>query len=99
MSVGAVVLAANQSFVGSSIGGSVAGLGGRAAFVCNAAAYGANGLFLQLQGPSGAWINMNSSAFTADSSFIFDSPPGQYRVVCNASSVISLYAVLTNLQY
>jgi hypothetical protein len=100
MSVGAQVLAQNQSLIGSSSLPSVQGLGGRSVLVVNASAYGgATSLFLQCQGPSGAWINVNSSGFTADTIFPFDSPPGQYRLVSNASSTIGVYAVLSNIQY
>lgn len=99
MSVGAAVLAQNQTFVGSSAGTPAMGVGGRSALTINATVYGAAALFLQVQGPSGGWINVNSSAFTSDTVFAFDSVPGQYRMACNQSSVIGLYAVLTNLQY
>lgn len=99
MSVGAQILATNQNFVGSSAGTAAVGLGGRSVFVCNATTYGAGALYLQLQGPGGGWININSSAFTSDAVFSFDSAPGQYRVSCNQSSVIGLYAIMANIQY
>lgn len=100
MSVGAQVLATNVNFVGSSAQPSVQGLGGRSVLVVNASAYGgAGGLFLQAQGPSGAWINVNSSGFTADAVFPFDSPPGQLRMVNNGSSSIGVYATMSNIQY
>lgn len=100
--VGAQVLAFNQTFTGSSISslGSVQGMGGRMIIVVNASAYaGAGGLFLQGQGPSGAWINVNSSGFTADQTLAFDGLGGQYRLVNNASSSIGVYAVLGNIRY
>lgn len=101
MSVGAQILAFNQILTGSSISsiGAVPGMGGRSVLVVNATTYGTGSLFLQLQGPSGGWINVNSSAFTADAIFNFDSPPGQYRLVSNQSSCIGVYAVMCNLQY
>ncbi len=99
MSVGAQVLCTNQNFVGSSAVPGVQGLGGRSVLVINASLYGAGSLFLQLQGPSGGWINVNSSAFTSDAIFPFDSAPGQYRMVSNQSSAIGVYAIMANIQY
>lgn len=70
--------------------------GGRTACVINANAYGT--IALQLQGPSGAWIAVSSS-FVSDQSFVFDAPPGQYRLNNSASSTILVSAVLVGIPY
>jgi hypothetical protein len=70
--------------------------GGRTACVINASAYGT--IALQLQGPSGAWISVSSS-FVSDQSFVFDAPPGQYRLNNSASSTIGCAAVLVGIPY
>lgn len=95
---GAVVLS-NSSLIGVSTSPTpTVGWpdGGRAACVINASAYGT--IALQLQGPSGTWINISSS-FVADQSFVFDAPPGQYRLNNSASSTIGCFATLVGIPY
>lgn len=70
--------------------------GGRTSCVINATAYGT--IALQLQGPSGAWINVSSS-FVSDQSFVFDAPSGQYRLNNTASSTVGCAAVLVGIPY
>ena len=72
--------------------------GGRTALCVNAAAYSATALQLQVQGPSGAWINVGSS-IVADQVYPFDAPPGQYRFSCAASAAIGVNAVLVTVPY
>lgn len=69
--------------------------GGRAALVNNAASYGA-GLQLQVQGPSGAWLNIGS-AVSADGVQSFDAPAGQYRL--SGSSASGVFANLVMIPY
>lgn len=71
--------------------------GGRSTLVINAIQYAPN-VQLQLQGPSGAWINVGSS-IVSDQIFPFDAPPGQYRMVSGIGSSISMVAALTTTPY
>ena len=70
--------------------------GGRTSCVINASAYGT--ISLQLQGPSGVFINIASS-FVADQVFTFDAPAGQYRLNNTASSTINVVATLIGIPY
>ena len=85
---------------GSNVSGVFSFSGGRAACVVNASAYPASpGLCLQLQGPSGAWINISSS-FVSDQVFMFDATMGTYRLTnLSTSSAIGVSAGLTRIPY
>ncbi len=67
--------------------------GGRASLVVSDFA---NPVQLQLQGPNGNWMNIGSS-LVADSSYVFDAPPGQYRI--QTSSVLGVNAALVTVPY
>lgn len=88
----------NSSLIGVTNGNAFQWIpGGRTALVTNATTY-STGPNLQVQGPSGTWINVNS-AMVADQLFVFDAPCGNYRMNCAASSVIGLNAVLVSVPY
>lgn len=91
----ATVLASNSSIVGATA--AATWKGGRGALVLNATAYGTT-CSLQFQGPSGAWINLNGTAFSADQVLVLDLPPGQYRMNL-AGTTTALYATLARVQY
>jgi len=88
----------NSSLIGSSAGSAAFWSGGRAAFVVNAASYGP-GLFLQFQGPSSAWININAVTYSADQVTTYDLPAGQYRVVNNSGNTVGMVAVISSVIY
>ena len=95
---GSVVLY-NSSFVGSSAGTSFQWPGGRTGVAVQALAYGgATGLQLQMQGPSGSWINVASS-FLSDQVYVFDAVPSNYRIVEQASSSVGINAVMVPVPY
>lgn len=101
---GSAPLGNNQGFNGSSFLGSSAGSaqfwdGGRTALTIQATAYGVSpGLQLQMQGLSGAWINIASS-FVSDQLYVFDAVPGQYRLVSQSSISTAVFAALVPVKY
>lgn len=101
---GSVILGNAGGFSGSSFIGSSAGLsqfwdGGRSAVLIQALAYASSpGLQLQLQSPSGSWLNVASS-FLSDQLFVFDAVPGQYRLSNNGSSSLAVNAVILPVKY
>ena len=98
MAIRGAVSLFNSSFVGSSAGPIVQWLGGRSAIVINASAYGGS-VFLQLQGPSGTWLNVNASTYSADQITSYDLVPGQYKLVSGQSSSVGVNAVLAGVGY
>lgn len=98
---GSVTLTNAQGISGSSFIGAGAGLasfwdGGRTGVAVNATAYGT--IALQVQGPSGTYINVGSS-FLSDQVYVFDAVPGQYRLNNSASSSIAVFATMVPVKY
>lgn len=88
----------NSSFVGSSASQSIFWDGGRSVLAVTALVYAPNALQLQLQGPTGRWLNVGSSIVT-NQLFPFDAPAGQYRMACQGSSVIGVSAKILTVNY
>lgn len=88
----------NSSFIGSSAGDAFTWIGGRCSLVLTADQYG-GGVFLQSQGPSGKWVNVNGATFSADQVTGYDLPAGEVKLVSNQSSSINLCATLASVPY
>lgn len=85
------------SFVGVSAALPVMWPGGRSGVTVVATAYGAGSINLQVLGMDNTtWINVNST-FLSNQLFVFDAPPGQYRMNNAASSAIGVNAVLVRI--
>ncbi len=98
MSIRGGVTLFNSSFIGSSAATAQSWVGGRTAAVVDGGVFGANSLTLQHQGGLGNWINI-ASTFLSTQLYVFDAPPGMYRVVSNASSAIGVRVDLASVPY
>lgn len=72
--------------------------GGRSVFVVNATQY-SGGFGFQFQGPSGAWLTINSGQIAVDSAANYDLPAGQYRVFASGGSSQAVYASIVSIPY
>lgn len=72
--------------------------GGRAAVVVDATTAPTT-MDLQLQGPNGSAIKMNSSTLAANTCTMIDLPAGQYRVHMTGGSASAVYVSLVSVPY
>ena len=86
----------NQTGATTSLSISIAGT--RMAFITNATTYPTT-MFLQLKGPSGAFININAATITADGMTVYDLPGGSYQVTCAGGAPAGVYASLISVPY
>lgn len=93
------VILCQTSFVGVSASASVPWPGGRSAVTVVATAFGVGSINLQILGmDNSTWINVNST-FLSNQLYLFDAPPGQYRMNNAASSAIGVNAALVRIPY
>lgn len=91
----AVILAANVDAVAAQSG--VVWPGGRTSLIIEATSY-ATTTQLQVQGPSGKWINASSN-LTADGLTALDLPAGTYRLNLSGGTATDIYARLVMVPY
>ena len=72
--------------------------GTRSCFVVNATTYPTTMNF-QVQGPSGAWININAVTISADGIYPYDIPAGLYRVFMSGGAPAGVYVNLVSVPY
>lgn len=96
MSSKAIVLCANISVVGDQA--YVTWQGGRAAVVVDATTAPTT-MDLQLQGPNGTAIKMNSSTLAANTCTMIDCPAGQYRIHMTGGTAAAVYVSLVSVPY
>lgn len=94
-----ILVASGSFFAGSSSGSAVYWQGGRTALTIYASVFG-GGVFLQSLGMDGrTWININGTTYSANQVTAYDLPSGNYKIVSNASSSLSLQANLSTIPY
>ena len=71
-------------------------VGGRTGLLIDATQYGT--IALQIQNNSATWIPVGS-AIVANQLFVFDAPPGQYRLNNTAGSSLQVTALLVPVPY
>jgi hypothetical protein len=88
----------NSSLIGSTASTAHFFPGGRTALILDAIQYGP-GVFLQVQNVSGSWISINGTTFSANQVAAYDLPAGQYRIVNNTGSSVTIAARLVGIPY
>ena len=73
-------------------------IGTRACLVINATAYPTT-LTLQVMGPSGAYVPINTANIIADGVYPFDCPAGQYRIFMAGGAPAGVFANLVSIPY
>lgn len=98
MAAKSAVLASNVASISAAATSPVTWQGGRCALVIQATAYGSV-VNLELQGPNGAWVAINSATIAANSVVPYDLPAGQYRINSATGATTVLYASLVGIPY